>query len=1169
MQLIALSGAQENTAFTGLVQVGEHSLLIDAGVRLDPSQGMSARPNLNSLQEKPPSAILLTHAHIDQVGSLPLIVERCPQVPIFATKGTLSLLRVLFFEGVRSTERDQLEMEKESFMFRPQFLREILNRIRAVSFGETFQPIPNLQATYFPAGHIFGAGMLRLEGPDQKDPSQTASMLFTGDCSVRSSRIIEGLSLESLPATDIMVCGARHGEQVCPPQEEQEQRLLEQINAVLRNNGRVLFPCFAVGRAQELILMCREAQANGKLIKAPIFLDGAVRAASQVLVEQRSDTIDSFQALFKHNEDTPFLSADGNVYHINTPVERRRVIRSNGRAAIIFTSSGMLEGGPSPIYAQGLASDRKSAIFLNSHQDDESPGSAFQRCRSGETVTLGRKRVVLDCQVFQYSYSMHADAQELRDIVRHVQPHQLILTQSDGTGLVRLGRQFPKVTISVPQLEQPLALRFEQSERSVEVEEEPSEERPVVVDSLPDADYVPDVSELYDAVLAHGDMERTWSSGEIAANFYKKSYQPQHRKMIKQLLDFCEPYFLRRRHGSDWVYSPQEPESVEKQHRLLKQVKALVPGDIVLVKQVTQDQGPPRLGIVQRPFKGGHLSIIADSWKSPKQDWKVVKLIPGIHHDGLTDSSLLPAFRDALSEWLGAIKDEAVDLLTMWVESEGKSLTFDEMLAGNTRPTYLIALGLELLDHGLLLWEWDGELWTPREREDLRIAEAVFQTHQQLRESQRARVQHTDGRKGRLTGRIHWDTAEVLWDASSSFVRQERLDMLEEEPESALTPETEQTISTPTPPATAVADEPAPAPIAQQADAETDDAQDEDELVEAAPDAQEMEDLSSIKTGKSLASTLSATALQQLLKDEGILRPRKDIRKMEREELVKHFGSKRSGRIVFARLFRSLVWQAYQWIQKGKEEPVRGGMQTFWYRWCLPALKQAPEYRKMKFEPYDLMCRTFTQMVFELGLFSYADFGFTDLNQRNRLIGKKRPQVLIFAEKALWYPLLEELSLKHGVSCIAFYGTPSSLTTEYTARELMAACGTDATLHLVGIVSFSPAGDIAARSFQQQLSRVGFPNTTIRTVIHPKHYSEEELELYRVPVPTRQQTKVIHWMEKTGGIDGEVFGLESESMPRERLLSLIEQYIEDIANGVEPEEVGEVGELDLDSLKVS
>ena len=135
------------------------------------------------------------------------------------------------------------------------------------------------------------------------------------------------------------------------------------------------------------------------------------------------------------------------------------------------------------------------------------------------------------------------------------------------------------------------------------------------------------------------------------------------------------------------------------------------------------------------------------------------------------------------------------------------------------------------------------------------------------------------------------------------------------------------------------------------------------------------------------------------------------------------------------------------------------------------------------------------------------------------------------------------MNQKHGVSVLALGGFPSALTSEYTVRDVQKVLGTGKAVRLVGIVDYDPSGDLIAESFREQLETQGLVVESLETLIQPKHYTADELKLFRFRLPRSQKTKTQRWMEKTGGIDGKEWGLESESMPTERLKSLLEEVI--------------------------
>jgi hypothetical protein len=189
------------------------------------------------------------------------------------------------------------------------------------------------------------------------------------------------------------------------------------------------------------------------------------------------------------------------------------------------------------------------------------------------------------------------------------------------------------------------------------------------------------------------------------------------------------------------------------------------------------------------------------------------------------------------------------------------------------------------------------------------------------------------------------------------------------------------------------------------------------------------------------------------------------------------------------------------------------------------------------------MTDLFAQMVLELQLFSYADFDFTDENWENRRIGTTRPEILVFAEKTGWIRFLRSLYEEFGVSVLALGGAPSALTSEYTAKHIKEAIRGEGSINLIGVVDYDPAGHIIANAFQQQLAAAGLPSSKLTLMIHPRHYTKEEIDIFKFSLPKGEKTKLDQWLEKTGGIDGKAYGLESESMPRERLRKLISELI--------------------------
>ncbi len=271
-----------------------------------------------------------------------------------------------------------------------------------------------------------------------------------------------------------------------------------------------------------------------------------------------------------------------------------------------------------------------------------------------------------------------------------------------------------------------------------------------------------------------------------------------------------------------------------------------------------------------------------------------------------------------------------------------------------------------------------------------------------------------------------------------------------------------------------------------------------------------------------------------------------DLRSLDEARLRELFASKRSGRVKLSPLMRNIIWQAHGQIIEGAEELVEGNLRTFWYSRVKPVLSKLTDDDDLKSDPYYRMLESFRAMALDHGLVKYADFGFTDEGWEGRRIGTERPEVLVFTEKMGWIRFLRRVHGDLGVSTLALGGAPSALTSEYTATHMLEAMGEEPPeVHLVGIVDWDPAGAIIAAAFQEQLRLTGLTKTRLSTVVRPALYTADEMELYKFPLPNTgsEKTKAEQWLAETGGVNGEAFGLEAESLPMARARAVVEKLV--------------------------
>ncbi|MEO8394198.1 MAG: MBL fold metallo-hydrolase, partial [Chloroflexota bacterium] len=426
MRLTFLGGADEVGASGTLIEIGGKKLLVDAGIRISAKQrkgvGDDQLPDLRLISEAGgPDYILVTHAHTDHTGALPLVVERYPHVPVFATEPTIALVRILQADAQRIMKTRQ-EQESELPLFDEIAVQRLLESFQPVEFRRTIKLGERVQATYHASGHIVGAGSIVIE-------SDEGTLVMSGDVSLSPQRAVVRAALPNIKA-DALVLESTYGGKLHANRAAEEKRLIETLRIVIDRGGKALIPAFALGRAQEVLQIILK---NRALIDAPVYVDGMVRAVCRAYA-MFTDWLP--EETVKAAKDQPLFFRDA-VKSVETLAQRAEIANGAG-AAVIVSSSGMLTGGPSAYYAKALAGDLRNAILLTGYQDEESPGRLLQRAirdrELGEDVTIRieGQPVTVRCDLGTYSLSAHADEAELVSAAEAFAADEIALVHGDA-----------------------------------------------------------------------------------------------------------------------------------------------------------------------------------------------------------------------------------------------------------------------------------------------------------------------------------------------------------------------------------------------------------------------------------------------------------------------------------------------------------------------------------------------------------------------------------------------------------------------------------------------------------------------------------------------------------------------------------------------------------------
>lgn len=458
MKITFLGGADEVGASGILVETAGRRVLVDCGIRPSPKSywGLAADqlPALSQIESGSGKldAILVTHAHTDHTGALELVVERYPDVPVYATAPTLALTRVLH-QDARRIMQSRLDEEGELPLFDDVAVQRLMSALIPVPFKTRIPLADGLAATFFPAGHIAGAAMIGLE-------SDEGRLLISGDVSISPQRTVDGAQPPAFHP-DAIILESTYGGRLHSNRAVQERNLIETVAQVTAADGKVLIPAFALGRAQEVLLILNEYQRRGELPPVPVWADGMVRTICQ--------------AYPSFGEALPLALQEQNSQFFNERIrpiansEQRNALIWNPGAAIIVSSSGMLAGGPSLSYARALAPKPQNAILLTGYQDEESPGRRLQELteRGSGSIRLGKDKVDVQCRLGTYSLSAHADEAQLISLTETLNPEHVFLVHGDASARESLEKALSQRgrIVHLPRAGQTVELKVERKSR--------------------------------------------------------------------------------------------------------------------------------------------------------------------------------------------------------------------------------------------------------------------------------------------------------------------------------------------------------------------------------------------------------------------------------------------------------------------------------------------------------------------------------------------------------------------------------------------------------------------------------------------------------------------------------------------------------------------------------
>jgi len=399
--------------------------------------------------------VLLTHAHLDHCGRLPLLFKRGFRGEIIATSATGELARLVMVDAAHLQEEEARRLALRSKNHRRHSLPDtplysILDAFnvlglfgRAAIYNEATEIVPGIRVTFLDAGHILGSASILLELDEQ---GRRRSVLFSGDIGNAGRPLLRN------PVTpkqaDVVIMETTYGDRLHKPFTSSVDELYQAINDTFRRGGNAIIPTFALERAQEILFFLREGIEKGVLPRAmQVFLDSPMAISATEIFEHHPECYDPEVAeLFSEGRDPFHLPG----LHFTRETSDSEAINHIAGGAIIVAGAGMCNGGRVQHHLkQNLGRADSSVIFVGY----AATGTLARHLIEGEKeVRIHGEEILAQARIYTINgFSAHADQAEL--LTWHNQiggVERTILVHGEEHAMMQFSRLLPDVRVEMP-----------------------------------------------------------------------------------------------------------------------------------------------------------------------------------------------------------------------------------------------------------------------------------------------------------------------------------------------------------------------------------------------------------------------------------------------------------------------------------------------------------------------------------------------------------------------------------------------------------------------------------------------------------------------------------------------------------------------------------------------
>ncbi|MBI5754393.1 MBL fold metallo-hydrolase [Candidatus Peregrinibacteria bacterium] len=439
MKIKFAGAAGEVTGSKHLITFNGKKILLDCGLFQGRRKESDEKNRHLKFDPKEVDVVILSHAHMDHSGDLPILVKNGYKGPIYCTHATRDLCNYMLADSALIQEREIEWLQKHKKLANgdaPEALytlddaEETLKLFRGVGYEQSFVVEEGVVASFYDAGHILGSSLVHMIFYDKKK-KKYLRVCFTGDLGRRGLPILR--DPQPIPAADILISECTYGNRLHANLDTVEDDLAVVVNEVCKRGGKLIIPSFAMERAQEIVYYLNILRKKEKIPEIPVYVDSPLSGNVTEVFKSHPECFDKkiFQEFLEHGEN-PFGFND--LKYISDVVDSKAL---NGKPGpmIIIAASGMCEHGRVLHHLRNNIDDHRNTVLIVGYQAADTLGrklvDGFKEVNIfGETHRVKASVYVMD------AFSAHADRSDLLDYIGRVEElKKIFLVHGEQTQL--------------------------------------------------------------------------------------------------------------------------------------------------------------------------------------------------------------------------------------------------------------------------------------------------------------------------------------------------------------------------------------------------------------------------------------------------------------------------------------------------------------------------------------------------------------------------------------------------------------------------------------------------------------------------------------------------------------------------------------------------------------